>query len=150
MSALLSLSVTTPLRIVLSEAGVASLRAEDASGGFGILPGHADFVTVIDAGVLRWRGPSGPWRYCAVRGGVFTVEGGRRVLVACRDAVPGDDLASLEKRVAAARHDRIDAARRTRSHATRLHARAIRRLMQGLAPGGDTLGLDREEEEDGS
>ncbi|MFD2855265.1 hypothetical protein ACFSZS_11465 [Seohaeicola zhoushanensis] len=53
---------------MLDETGILSLRGEDASGGFGILPGHADYVTVIDAGVLRWRGESGPWRYCVVRG----------------------------------------------------------------------------------
>jgi len=146
MSGALSLCVTTPVRIVLSEEGVASLRGEDESGGFGILPGHADFVTVIDAGVLRWRGEGGPWRYCAVLGGVFTVTDGRDVRVACREAVPGDDLATLEARAAAARHDRIDESRRARSHAARLHARAIRRLMQELAVGGDTLGLDGEGE----
>ena len=48
MNDLISLSITTPLEIVLSETGIASLRGEDASGGFGILPGHADFLTVID------------------------------------------------------------------------------------------------------
>lgn len=142
MSGLLNLSITTPLRIVLHDTAVASLRGEDASGGFGILPGHADFVTVIDAGVLRWRGAAGAWKYCAVRGGVFTVTRGQEVRVACRDAVTDDDLASLEARVARSRTDRIDAARRTRTDAARLHARAIRRLMHGLAPGGDTLGLE--------
>jgi len=147
MSETLSLSIATPLRIVLDEAGIASLRAEDASGGFGILPGHADFVTVIDAGVLRWRGPAGPWHYCVVRGGVFTVSSGCEVHVACRDAIAGDDLARLRADVAESRKAREDAARRTRAHSARLHARAIRRLMHGLALGGDTLALDEEGEE---
>lgn len=145
MSGLLSMSLTTPLSIVLVDEAVASLRGEDASGGFGILPGHADFVTVIDAGVLRWRGRGDAWRYCAVRGGVLSVSGGREVHVACREAIPGDDLATLEDRVRAVQAARLDEQRRTRTHAARLHARAIRRLMHALS-GGDTLGLDGEGE----
>ncbi|MWD26146.1 F0F1 ATP synthase subunit epsilon [Aquicoccus sp. SCR17] len=147
MSRVLSLSITTPLWTVLEDEAVASLRGEDASGGFGILPGHADFVTVIDAGVLRWRGPGGAWHYCAVRGGVFTVTGGSEVRVACRDAVTGDDLGRLQARVAQTRADRLDTARQRRSTATRLHALAIRRLMQGLARGEDALGLDALEDD---
>lgn len=144
MSGTLSLSIATPLRIVLDESAIASLRGEDASGGFGILPGHADFVTVIDAGVLRWRKSTGHWHYCVVRGGIFTVSGGREVHVACRDAVIGDDLPKLQAQVAESRHAREDAARRTRTQSARLHARAIRRLMKGLVVGGDTLALDGE------
>ena len=147
MSGLLCLSIATPLDIVLSETGIASLRGEDASGDFGILPGHEDFVTVIDAGVLRWRGVSGPWRYCVVRGGVFAVSEGREVHVACRDAVTGDDLATLQAQVARSRLERDEASRRARTHSARLHARAIRRLMLGLERGGDMLGLDGGENE---
>ena len=66
------------------------------------------------AGVLRWRGESGSWRYCALRGGVFTVTGGRDVRIACREAIESDDLASLEARVAAARAEAKDEARRAR------------------------------------
>lgn len=146
MSAGLTLTLTTPLKIVLQESGVASLRAEDAGGGFGILPGHADFLTVIDAGVLRWRAAAGPWRFCALRGGVLTVAGGSAVSIACREAVFGDDLDSLQARVAADRAARQDAGRRVRTQDTRLHARAIRQLMRQLANGGDTLGLAPEAE----
>lgn len=80
-----------------------------------------------------------------MRGGIFTVSAGHEVRVACRDATTGDDLATLEARVADTRRSRTEAARRTRTQSARLHARAIRRLMQGLAVGGDTLGLDGEE-----
>ena len=146
MSQRLSLSVTTPLRNAVTEIDVVSLRGEDQSGGFGILPGHADFVTVIYAGVLRWRCTESPWRFCAVRGGVFTVTAGQDVRVACREAIMSDDLPSLEDCVAAARRAGLEEGRQARSHDAKLHARAIRRLMQGLALGGDTLGLDGEEE----
>ncbi|MCA8883462.1 MAG: F0F1 ATP synthase subunit epsilon [Rhodobacteraceae bacterium] len=146
MTGALKLTVTTPLQIVLRDDAVTSVRAEDASGDFGVRPGHADFLTVIDAGVLRWRGSDGPWRYCALRGGIFAVTGGGSVDIACREAFLGDDLAQIEGRVAAARAERVDAARRARLHDTRLHARAIRHLMRQLAQGGDTLGLAPEAE----
>jgi len=136
----LRLTVSTPLRVALHDDAVHSLRAEDASGDFGILPGHADFLTVIDAGVLRWRGADTPWRFCALRGGVLTVRGGGTVAVACREAILGDDLPGLQARVARSRAEQADAARRARSHDARLHARAIRRLMRQLADGGDDLG----------
>lgn len=144
MTGTLHLTVTTPIAIVLDDPAVASLRAEDASGGFGILPGHADYLTVIEAGVLRWRGVDGPWMYCALRGGILAVTGGRAVRIACREAIPGSELAELQARVAAERAEARDAALRARSHDTRLRARAIRAMMRELSSGGDSLSLERE------
>ena len=141
MMAVLKLTVTTPLQIVLQENAVISLRAEDASGDFGIRPGHTDFLTVIDAGVMRWRTAEGPWQYCALRGGIFSVTGGNEVRVACREAIISDNLASLRPRVAAARKEALDESRRARAHGVQLYAHAVRRLMHELAAGGDTLGL---------
>ena len=132
----MSLKITTPLQTVVAEQDVASIRAEDASGGFGIQPGHVDFLTVIAAGVVRWRGASGPWRYCAVRGGVMLVRGGREVIIACREAVTGDDLHGLEERISAARTAGAEAARDARSGQTRLQARAIRQIMGRMAATG--------------
>ncbi|MEZ6002202.1 F0F1 ATP synthase subunit epsilon [Hyphomonas sp.] len=137
----LKLTVTTPLQIILQEEAVASLRAEDASGDFGIKPGHTDFLTVIDAGVMRWRMTEGPWRYCALRGGIFSVTGGNEVRVACREAIVSDDLTSLRARVTTARKEALDESRRARAQGVKLYAHAVRRLMHELAAGGDTLGL---------
>lgn len=142
----LKLIVTTPLQIVLQEDAVISLRAEDASGDFGIRPGHTDFLTVIDAGVMRWRTAEGPWRYCALRGGIFSVTGGNEVRVACREAIISDNLASLRPRVAAARKEALDESRRARAQGVKLYAHAVRRLMHELAAGGDTLGLQPDAE----
>jgi len=132
MSTGLHLKVTTPLALVLDEAGVMSIRAEDASGGFGIQPGHADFLTALGASVLRWRKKEGPWFYCALKGGVLRVRGGNRVEIACRMAVPGEDLPSLQALVRQKAEAADDDARRARGEQTRLHAAAIRRLMHGL------------------
>ena len=123
------LTITTPLQTAVAEGGVASLRADDASGGFGIRPGHVDFLTVIAAGVVRWRVPANPWRYCAVRGGVLLVQGGREVRIACREAITGTDLHGLEERITAERSVGAEAARGVRSEQARLHARAIRQIM---------------------
>lgn len=132
----LSLTITTPLQTVVAEKDVTSFRAEDASGGFGIQPGHVDFLTVSTAGVVRWRSSGGPWRFCAVRGGVLLVRGGREIDIACREAVTGTDLPALEARIAAEREAAREAARGARSQQTRLHARAIRQIMGRMAGTG--------------
>lgn len=136
-AAALILRVTTPLAVTVDAAGVASIRTEDASGGFGIRPGHADFLTVLDASVLRWRGADQAWHYCALRGGILRVSDGAKVEIACREAVTGDDLASLEALVKKKSADQSDAARRARAEQTRLHTSAIRGLMQRLGPNPD-------------
>ena len=130
----LTLTVTTPLAVAVSEPNVASIRAEDRSGGFGLLPGHADFLTVLGASVLRWHGSDGIWHYCALRGGILRMSAGSTVHVACREAVRGDDLASLEALVKKGFADQVDAARRARAEQTRLHTNAIRSLMRQLGP----------------
>ena len=129
--------------ILVDRPDVASLRAEDDSGGFGVLAGHADLVTVLPASVLSWRGAAGPWSYCVVRGGVLTVAGDR-VEVACRRGALGDDLAKLRGQVEALRAAEIDAERRAKVDATRLHARAVRQLMRLLRPEGGAFASNGE------
>jgi F-type H+-transporting ATPase subunit epsilon len=141
MNATLSLVITTPLATVVEADDVASLRAEDASGDFGIMPGHADFLTVMEAAVLRWRSAGGCWRFAALRGGVLTVTGGASISIACREAVVSDELPSLRADVARAKSEATEAARAARSHRVRLHARAVREIMRRMGSGlpDDTL-----------
>ena len=134
MSGGLALTITTPLR-VLVETEARGLRAEDESGGFGILPGHTDLLTVLPASVVRWRGDDGAHHYCALRGGLLTVTEGARVAIACREGILGDDLAALEAEVAKLRAEEADADRRARVEQMRLHANAVRQLMRFLRPG---------------
>ena len=59
----MKLRIVTPLSVVVDEDGVQALRAEDASGGFGILRGHADFLPVSR---YRWsHGDAGTERNAA-------------------------------------------------------------------------------------
>jgi F-type H+-transporting ATPase subunit epsilon len=134
MSAALHLTVTTPSQILVESDDVVAVRAEDQSGSFGILPGHADLLTVLVPSVLRWRTADGAARYCAVRGGVFTVAAGRDIAVACREGVVGDSLEDLEAKVRTVRAQELEADRKARVEQVRLHALAVRQLVRYLRP----------------
>jgi F-type H+-transporting ATPase subunit epsilon len=134
MSDALHLTVTTPGQILVDSGNVVAVRAEDQSGSFGILPGHADLLTALVPSVVRWRTNDGAAHFCAVRGGVFTVSAGRNVAVACREAVLGDSLEDLEGKVRAVRAQQIEADRKARVEQVRLHALAVRQLLRYLRP----------------
>ena len=134
MNATLHLTVTTPAQILVQSDNVVAVRVEDQSGSFGILPGHADLLTVLVPSVLRWRTADGAARFCAVRGGVFTVASGRDVALACREGVVGDSLDELEAKVRAVRAQELEADRKARVEQIRLHALAVRQLVRYLRP----------------
>ena len=71
----MKLRIITPLEVVVDEDGVLALRAEDASGGFGILPRHADFLTSLTISVVGWKSADATRHFCAVRRGVLSVTG---------------------------------------------------------------------------
>ena len=132
----MKLRIVTPLSVVVDEDGVAALRAEDSSGGFGILPGHADFLTSLAISVVSWKRSDASRRYCAVRRGVLTVAGGRDIAIATREAVAGDDLARLDQTVLARFRADIETERTEHVESTRLQLNAIRRIMRHLRPDG--------------
>jgi len=134
MSGTLHLTVTTPAQILVASDNVVAVRAEDQSGSFGILPAHADLLTVLVPSVLRWRTVDGAARFCAVRDGVFTVASGRDVAVACREGVVGDSLDELEAKVRAVRAQELEVDRKARAEQVRLHALAVRQLVRYLRP----------------
>ncbi|GAA4337431.1 F0F1 ATP synthase subunit epsilon [Pigmentiphaga soli] len=113
---------------------VVSVRAEDASGSFGIQPGHADFLTALEAGVLSWRRAGGASGHCAVRHGVLTVSGGDRIAVATREAVVDDDLGRLEATVLRAFRERDAVETSARVETTRMELQALRELLRYLRP----------------
>ena len=124
----MKLTVTTPERVVVEADDVAALRAEDASGWFGLRPGHADLLAVLVPSVISWRGGDDVEHYVAVRGGVLTVAGGQRIEVATAQAVAGDDYDILDAALANA----VEAAREEGAHARTeaigLEASAVRAL----------------------
>src|SRR6516165_11011099 len=95
------LTITTPLAIAVEADDVMYLRAEDETGAFGILPGHADFLTALSVSVASWRDDRGTERHVAVRGGMLEVRGGSAIAIASPEAVVGDELHQLESEVLA-------------------------------------------------
>ena len=129
------LRITTPLEVVLDLADVAALRAEDASGGFGVLPGHADFLTSLTIAIVSWKTKEGARHFCATRRGVFSVEGGENVSIATREAVLGDDLATLHDTVLARFRADIETERAERVGGAQLEMSAIRQMVSRLRGG---------------
>ncbi|MCR8723807.1 F0F1 ATP synthase subunit epsilon [Frigidibacter sp. ROC022] len=128
----MKLSIVTPLSVVL-ETEIDSLRAEDISGSFGILPGHAPFLTTLAISIVSWRRAEVE-RFCAVRGGVLTVTDGTSVDIATREAVLGDDLATLDREVLARFQSDADAERVEHVESMQLQLNAIRRMVERLHP----------------
>ena len=128
------LLITDPTAIVVDHTDVTSLRAEDESGSFGILNGHADLLTALPISVVAWRHADGKLEYCAIRRGVLTVRGGNQIAIATREAQRGDDLDALEASVLTRFRSDAEAERAGRAAATRLHTEAIRRIVDALRP----------------
>lgn len=135
------LLITDPTTVIADHDDVVSLRAEDASGSFGILQGHADFLTVLTESVVSWRYKSGKQGFCAVRRGVLTVLNGREIGIATREAQRGDDLDTLETAVLARYRSEADAERTGRAAAVKLHSQAVRRIVEALRPDRQGAGL---------
>lgn len=51
--------------------GVTTFVGEDASGAFGLLAGHARFMTSLVFGLARFRVGEGPWQFLAVPGALL-------------------------------------------------------------------------------
>jgi F-type H+-transporting ATPase subunit epsilon len=61
-----------------------SFVGEDASGSFGVLAGHARFMTVLTFGLARVRRAGAGWEYLAVPGGLLYFVGNELYLSARR------------------------------------------------------------------
>ena len=129
------LRIVTPLSVVVDEA-IDGLRAEDATGSFGVLPGHAPFLTALAISIVGWQ-MADVERFCAVRGGVLTVTGGDTVAIATREAVTGDDLDTLDAEVLARFRADADAERVDHAGAVQLQMNVIRRMVSRLGSGAD-------------
>lgn len=130
----MKLTVTTPLAIVVETGDVAHLRAEDPTGAFGILPGHADFLTALSVSVASWRDGAGKEHHIALRGGMLEVRDGNAIAIASREAVADDDLVHLETEVIARFKRQLAEERDARAEAERLYLAAVRQISRFLRP----------------
>jgi F-type H+-transporting ATPase subunit epsilon len=129
------LQITTPLSVVVDEDGILALRAEDATGSFGILPGHADFLTSLVVSIVSWQSGNETRHHCAVRGGVLSIDAGRDIAVATREAVTSDDLVTLDQTILSRFRADIETERTERVESTRLQLNAIRQIVSHLGSG---------------
>lgn len=128
----MKLALTTPLAVIVEADDVAHLRAEDATGAFGILPGHADFLTALAVSVMTWRDERGAEHHAAVRGGMLEVRDGDAIAVATREAVASDDLRRLETEVLTSFRRTAMEEQAARTDAERLYLAAIRQICRFL------------------
>jgi F-type H+-transporting ATPase subunit epsilon len=126
------LTVTTPLAVIAEADDVAHLRAEDETGAFGILRGHADFLTALPLSVVSWRDSGSAEHHVAVRGGMLEVRHGAQIIIATREAVVDDDLDRLETEVLASFRRRAEEELTARADAQRLYLAAIRQICRFL------------------
>ncbi|MFT4783284.1 MAG: F-type H+-transporting ATPase subunit epsilon [Paracoccaceae bacterium] len=126
----MKLRILTPLAIVV-DTPVDGLRAQDASGAFGILPGHVPFVTAVSVSIVSWH-TAGAETFCAVRGGVLTVMDGQHVDIASREAVMSRDLATLDAQVLTRFRQDEEQERVEHVEAMRLQMSAIRQMINRL------------------
>jgi F-type H+-transporting ATPase subunit epsilon len=146
----MNLTVTTPLAIVTKADNVVHLRAEDDTGSFGILRGHADFLTALEISVVSWRDDNGAEHHVAVRGGMLTVSGDA-ITIATREAVADDNLHRLETEVLLTFQRRAEEEVTARTDAQRLYLAAIRQIYRFLRPdrAGPVPRLTRPESREG-
>lgn len=130
MSAAMPLRIITPLAVIVDQPAT-RLRAADASGSFGILPGHADFLTRLAVSVVTWATPDGATHFCAVRGGALTVRAGK-VAIATREAVTGEDLDRLDREVLTRFRANLDEERVEHVETTRLQLHVMRQMLSRL------------------
>jgi F-type H+-transporting ATPase subunit epsilon len=103
----LDLEILVPDGVVV-HTEVEGVQAADASGRFGLWPGHQAFVTLLTPCVLLYREVGGRERYAAADGGVLLVNG-KQVSVVTREAVVADRLEDVADTVTAMlRARRID------------------------------------------
>jgi F-type H+-transporting ATPase subunit epsilon len=128
------LLITTPDALIVSADDVIAVTAEDASGAFGILPGHADLVTALEVSVMSWVQRDGRRRYCALRGGVIHVRDGSEIAIATPEALIADDLERLDTEVLEKLRADAEEERAARAHTEQLRLRAMRHILTFLRP----------------
>jgi len=92
----LSLEVATPMRLVVAEL-VDEVVAPGIEGYFGVLPGHAPFLTTLGIGELTYR-QGRDERHLAIAGGFAEVRNDKVIILADTAETPEDiDRARAER-----------------------------------------------------
>ena len=82
--------------------GVTAFQGRDASGAFGILPGHERMMTSLGLGLARFRTVDGAWNHLAIPRGILTFVGNELSISARRyvwDPDPAAILRALDQQL---------------------------------------------------
>jgi len=79
-----------------TEKQVTYLRLKDASGYFGIMKNHADFLTIIEPSLGFYRDKNEKEFFIALDGGILTIKSGR-VTINTREIFESEDPEKLSK-----------------------------------------------------
>ncbi len=134
MASTIRMELVTPERLVLSE-DVDEAVLPGFEGEFGVLPGHTQFLAILNIGILRYRKGS-ETRKVALGGGYAEVTPERVVVMA--DTAEHADEIDVERAERA--RDRAEAALKTLSLDDEAYAKAYAELQRALvrmAAGGD-------------
>jgi F-type H+-transporting ATPase subunit epsilon len=112
---------------VVFKSRIHGLSAADASGRFGLLPGHEMFVTVLEPGLVLFRDEQNCERFAAVDGGVLVLKDGH-VSIACREAIVAEHLEEVAGRAAAMIEERRLNEQTARADFAELQATLLRQL----------------------
>jgi F-type H+-transporting ATPase subunit epsilon len=128
----LDLELLVPDGVVL-KSRIQGLQAADASGRFGLLPGHEPFVTVLEPGLVFFRDEQDRERFAAVDGGVLVVKDSH-VSIACREAVVADRLEDVAERATAMIQERRLTELTARADFAELQTTLLRQLRKAEVP----------------
>jgi F-type H+-transporting ATPase subunit epsilon len=124
----LQLEVLVPEGVVVHRE-VRSVQASDASGRFGLLPGHEAFLTLLSPCVIAFRDEHDHERFVAADGGVLLLERDQ-VQVVTREAVPADSLEEVADTAADMLEARRARERLARTEFTELQTALLRQLRE--------------------
>lgn len=92
MNGTFTINIITPLKVFERE--IRYIRLRDETGFFGVMKGHADFLTILVPSLGYYNDKSGKETFIAVDGGIFSVRGGIVTLIS-REAFESEDAEKL-------------------------------------------------------
>ncbi len=124
----LELEIMVPDGVLLRRQ-IHSLRAADATGQFGLWPGHEQFLTLLVPCVLTYQDADGREGYAAADGGIVLL-GKNRLAVVTREAVMADRLEEVADAAAAMLQARQSRERAARAEFAELQTTLLRQLHE--------------------
>jgi F-type H+-transporting ATPase subunit epsilon len=88
------LKIVTPLKI--TENDIKYIRLKDATGFFGVMKGHIDFLTFIEPSLCYYIDSNDREVFLAVNGGVLRIKGGKVTLISL-EVFESDDAEKLSE-----------------------------------------------------